>query len=172
MSRNYQSIHIGSCTEIKDTMVTQSPPQACKNETITVSCVLTLPNAEDTFEPYAGDFKPRFIIGLINETILESTINKNDAENFDLSRFTAASNAGNSTEVSGSITLHRYIKDTDKGLRMGCGNGYKVGGKGDLIQFNKTLNLTQAGMFAYYTNTVCVFYLKEVIILCRSVPEE
>ena len=126
--------------------VTQSPPFACSGESITVSCVQTVPNAGagDVFDT----IRPNFIIGPTNITVTEATVDgTSTANNIDFSRFTAATNAGSNTEVSGSITLLSYINNTDEGLRMGCGSDYRAGGVGDPIQLIQTLTLVQAGMF-------------------------
>ena len=136
--------------------MTQSPSFACAGDSITVSCVQTVPNAG------AGDLfdssRPNFIIGTTNLTLTESTVNGNGSANgFDLSRFTVDTNPGNFTEVTGSITLLSYIKDTDEGLRIGCANYYRSGGAGGPIILVQALTLLQAGMFVY-TKTVCCLF--------------
>ena len=135
--------------------MTQSPSFACSGESITVSCVQTVPNAG------AGDVfdstRPSFIIGPTNAAIIEAVVDGTGTANgFDLSRFTATSNPGNLTEVSGSITLLSYIGSTDRGLRMGCINMYRMSGLGDGSFLIQTLPLLQAGMFLVNNTYSCV----------------
>ena len=119
--------------------MTQNPAFACVGNNIDVECTLTPPNAGDVFT----GFIPSFIIGDTNATI---TANGEGAHNgFDLSRVTATLTPGNSSFVSGFITLASYA-NSDEDLRMGCVVQYAVNGDiNNLALFIRTLRLVEAG---------------------------
>ena len=70
----------------------------------------------------------------------------------DLSRFNVDAPLGNSTYVTGSITLLSYNSSTDKDLRMGCHARIKAVNETSISeQFIRTIRLVPAGMYCKLT---------------------
>ena len=124
------------------TSVTQNPDYACEGEDVTVSCVQTVPN--DGYRFTSREIS--FVIGN-NILIFKHTIKSNALHGMDLSRFTADTPLGNSTYVTGSITLLSFNSSTDENLRMGCDNKIRASGASMSEYFARTLRLDSAGMY-------------------------
>ena len=122
--------------------MTQSP-SACVGESITVSCVLNVPNSGDMFVSTLTGF----ILGSSNDSISESVVDGTSTVNMvDLSRFTADTPIGNNTRVTGSITLLSY-QTSDEDLRVGCRNDFIPSEGSSTTPFFETLRLKQASKF-------------------------